>query len=94
MKKHVQSGLVVLVIAMVGVATNASAQEQSRAEVTQDLAQQVAHLKQQSDGSEGPAMSGSSDSGKPMKTADAVRSHGGMDACVGPAGFCTPYFGS
>ena len=70
-----------LVMAMVGIAANASAQEKSRVEV----AQQVAHQKQQTGSSEGSAMSGSSDSG---------RLHQSMDACVGPAGFCTPYFGS
>ena len=111
MNKHLQTGLAVLVMAMIGVATNASAQEKSRAEVTQELvqaennglrfvtdtsypevnpifAQQVAHLKQQKqqgDSSEGSAMSGSSDSG---------HAHRSMNACVGPAGFCTPYFGS
>jgi len=117
MKKYMQSGLTVLVMAMVGVATNASAQEKSRAEVTQELVQaennglrfvtdtsypevnpifvqQVAHLKQQRDNSMGSPMSGSSDSGKPMKSAGLGRTRGSMDACVGPAGFCTPYFGS
>jgi hypothetical protein len=53
--------------------------------------QQVARLKMQHSGS-GPVTAGSSDAGHksqvPMKNSHA------KDDCVGPPGFCNPYFGS
>lgn len=55
--------------------------------------QQVAHQKAQTSG-EGAAMSGSTVAGQ--RTAPSSTRSAGTDsaACVGPAGFCTPYFGS
>jgi hypothetical protein len=61
-------------------------------DVSPIFTQQVAHLKMQTSG-EGAAMSGSTAAGQrtssPMHSAAADTT-----ACVGPAGFCTPYFGS
>ena len=52
---------------------------------------QVAHLKMLHSGS-GPATSGASDAGR--KTEAPTDSSHAKDDCVGPAGFCNPYFGS
>lgn len=52
---------------------------------------QVAHLKMLHSGS-GPATSSASDAGR-KTTAPMDDSHA-KDDCVGPAGFCNPYFGS
>src|SRR5689334_3146240 len=52
---------------------------------------QVAHLKMLHSGS-GPATSGASDAGR--KTKAPTDSSHAKDDCVGPAGFCNPYFGS
>jgi 4-diphosphocytidyl-2C-methyl-D-erythritol kinase len=53
---------------------------------------QVEHLKMLHSGS-GPATSGASDAGrKPEAPMDSGRH--AKDDCVGPAGFCNPYFGS
>jgi hypothetical protein len=59
-------------------------------EVNPIFAQQVAHLRQQENAGVGSDMSGTSSSGArvAMSAGTAARS------CVGPAGFCTPYFGS
>ena len=87
MKKPIVISLSMIVLAMAGVASSASAQEKTSAEVRQELIQaennglnfvtdtsypdvdpiyavQLAHLKQQSNSGSGPAMTGSSESGK------------------------------
>jgi Domain of unknown function (DUF4148) len=116
MKYQFAAVLSMLVIASVGVVSNASAQENTRAEVRQELvqadnngprfvtdtsylavnpifAQQVARLQASTSG-EGPVISGLSAAGK-RSTNDFSRVAGrNMNTCVGPADFCTPYFGS
>ena len=53
---------------------------------------QVEHQKMLHSGS-GPATSGASDAGRKTDVPMDSSSHG-KDDCVGPAGFCNPYFGS
>lgn len=63
-------------------------------EINPIFSQQVARLKMNTSG-EGPAMSGSTAAGhRASSKAPAQASITAMTACVGPAGFCTPYFGS
>ncbi|MDE1184249.1 DUF4148 domain-containing protein [Paraburkholderia sp.] len=57
------------------------------------FAQQVARLQQQNQSGEGPAMSGSSAAGKRVADSAPHASNGNTE-CVGPAGFCVPFFGS
>jgi hypothetical protein len=57
-------------------------------DVNPGFTQQVARLKQSKSG-EGPMTSGSSAAGTRSTTNSKD-----MASCVGPAGFCTPYFGS
>jgi Na+-translocating ferredoxin:NAD+ oxidoreductase RnfG subunit len=108
MNKMIHAGLTMAVIALAGVVTNASAQEKTRAEVRQELiqaenngsrfvtdssypdinpifVQQAARVRAQHSGDSdvGAAMVGSSETG-----------HTSSMACVGPEGFCKPYFGS
>jgi hypothetical protein len=58
------------------------------------FAQQVAHLKQQNDSGMGTDMSGSSASGRGKSADVAGSANNPPAACVGPAAFCKPYFGS
>lgn len=60
------------------------------------FAQQVAHLKQQNESGMGPETSGSSAAGHREVTAGAgiAQGHMATPPCVGPASFCTTYFGS
>jgi hypothetical protein len=59
------------------------------------FSQQAARLKMSTSG-EGPAMSGSTAAGHRASSSNTPvhASSAAMTACVGPAGFCTPYFGS
>jgi hypothetical protein len=57
------------------------------------FSQQAARLKMSTSG-EGPAMSGSTAAGHRVSSSPVHASSAAMTACVGPAGFCTPYFGS
>jgi Domain of unknown function (DUF4148) len=59
------------------------------------FSQQAARLKMNTSG-EGPVMSGSSAAGHRAAAANtSVQASSAATAtCVGPAGFCTPYFGS
>ncbi|HEY1999283.1 DUF4148 domain-containing protein [Paraburkholderia sp.] len=59
-------------------------------EVNPIFAQQVAHLKQQDNPAVGSDMSGSAQSGK--RSGMAGKPSG--TSCVGPASFCSVYFGS
>ncbi|MGF6597974.1 hypothetical protein P3T23_002691 [Paraburkholderia sp. GAS448] len=109
--------LSMFLLASAGIATSASAQEKTRAEVRQELiqaenngsrfvtetsypdvnpvfVQQAAHQKQQNDSGYGSGMSGSSAAGQRVATRVAGNTGSPATACVGPAGFCTPYFGS
>jgi hypothetical protein len=112
MNKRLALALSFIAFASAGLATSASAQEKTRAEVRQELIQaenngsryvtdtsypavnpifeqQVARLKASAGGvgAETGATSAAGPAGKPMST---MPTH----ACVGPAGFCTLYFGS
>jgi hypothetical protein len=59
------------------------------------FSQQVARLKMNTSG-DGPAMSGSTEAGHRASSSNTPvqPSTAATTACVGPAGFCTPYFGS
>jgi hypothetical protein len=110
MKLKLAMTLSMVLLASAGAVTQASAQEKTRAEVRQELvqaeangsrfvtdtsypeinpifAQQVARLKMSTSG-EGSATSGSTAAGHRVSSSAATT------ACVGPAEFCTPYFGS
>jgi hypothetical protein len=114
MKATTLIALSAALFASAGIATSASAQEKTSAEVRQELIQaeaqglrfvtdtsypevnpifeqQVARLQLQNGGT-GASMEGSSAAGKPA-TATAA-STAPAASCVGPAGFCSPYFGS
>jgi hypothetical protein len=118
MNKRYVLGLSMMLLASAGIASTASAQEKTRAEVRQELiqaennglrfvtnasypdvspvfAQQVAQLREPSESGTGADMSGSSAAGKREAAGKAStgESHAAIPACVGPAGFCTPYFG-
>jgi Domain of unknown function (DUF4148) len=116
MNKRFAIALSMVFLATAGVATGASAQEKSRAEVRQELVQaendgsnfvsnasypdvspifqqQVAHRQQQNVDSVGGSMTGSTASGAPVKPSRPT-GRDALAACVGPVGFCTPYFGS
>ncbi|MHB9841887.1 DUF4148 domain-containing protein [Paraburkholderia terrae] len=54
--------------------------------------QQVARLQSQTDSSSGAPMGGSSAAGN--AAVSAIGSSAAPSACVGPLGFCSPYFGS
>jgi hypothetical protein len=58
------------------------------------FAQQVARLRQQNDSGMGADMSGSSATGRGRSADVAGGANNPPTACVGPAGFCKPYFGS
>lgn len=100
---------IALCFSSVVAATTASAQEKTRAEVRQELIdaenngsrlvadasypdvsrvyqQQVAQLAETHDTGNGPGTGNAGSSASGSNTA--------KDDCVGPAGFCTPYFGS
>jgi hypothetical protein len=63
-------------------------------EINPIFAQQVARLKMNTSG-EGSAMSGSTAAGHRVLSSTATHaSSAATTACVGPAEFCTPYFGS
>ena len=62
-------------------------------EISPIFAQQAARLKMNTSG-EGPAMSGSTAAGQRSSSTPARSAGAAMPACVGPASFCTPYFGS
>ncbi|MGF6851381.1 DUF4148 domain-containing protein [Paraburkholderia sp. CI3] len=59
-------------------------------EVSPIFAQQAAQLQQRHESGTGSSMSGTS----AMGTGVAGNAGGTQPACVGPMGFCTPYFGS
>ena len=107
--------LSIALFATAGIATSASAQEKSRAEVRQELIQaennglrfvtdtsypavnpiyeqQVARLQRQAESGSGAPMGGSSAAGHAAVA--PIGSSAAPSSCVGPAGFCTPYFGS
>ncbi|WP_206998379.1 DUF4148 domain-containing protein [Trinickia mobilis] len=112
MNKRLVVAFSMVFLASAGVATSASAQEKTRAEVRQELIQaenngsrlvtdtsypdinpifaQQAARAQQRESSVGPEMSGSSAAGVAGKTA----TQRGGSSCVGPASYCTIYFGS
>jgi hypothetical protein len=106
MNKIISAGISIALIVGAGVATQASAQELTRAEVRQQLiqaenngsrlvtetsypdvspvfAQQAARGQALSQSGTGTGTAGTSASG-----------YRAAPACVGPASFCTPYFGS
>jgi hypothetical protein len=58
------------------------------------FAQQVARLKLENESGMGADMSGSSASGRGRSADVAGVANNPSAACVGPAGFCKPYFGS
>lgn len=63
-------------------------------DVSPGSAEQVARQKQEAGGA-GPGMSGSSDAGSARAGAHmATMGQRTRDTCVGPAGFCVPYFGN
>ncbi|TDN63348.1 DUF4148 domain-containing protein [Paraburkholderia sp. BL10I2N1] len=109
--------LSMILLATAGIATSASAQEKTRAEIRQELiqaenngsrfvtdtsypdvnpifVQEAAYLKQRNDSGDGTGMSGSSAAGQRVTTRVAGNTGSPAAACVGRAGFCTPYFGS
>ena len=113
MNKRIAIALSVAFLATAGIASSASAQEKTRAEVRQELIQaennglrfvtdtsypevnpifekQVARLKQKSESGFGADMKGASAAGK----AGVAAAGAGASSCVGPAAYCTPYFGS
>src|SRR5258708_2501613 len=59
-------------------------------EINPIFEQQTARLEQQSESGVGADMTGSSATG----TTHLVNDHPAAQTCVGPVGFCTPYFGS
>jgi predicted lipid-binding transport protein (Tim44 family) len=62
-------------------------------EINPIFSQQTARMTVNTSG-EGPAMSGSTAAGQRASTTPVHAAGAAMTACVGPAGFCTPYFGS
>ncbi|MFM0280838.1 protein of unknown function [Burkholderia sp. GAS332] len=62
-------------------------------EINPIFSQQAARMKVSMSG-EGPAMSGSTAAGQRSSNTPTHSAGAAMTACVGPAGFCTPYFGS
>ncbi|CAB3783566.1 hypothetical protein LMG28688_01673 [Paraburkholderia caffeinitolerans] len=89
MKKYLVLGLSVAVLASASVATNTFAQEKTDAEVRQDSGHQVARNQQNASGV-GAEMSGSGASG----VAGPSGAGKAEPNCVGPASFCTLFFGS
>lgn len=62
-------------------------------EINPIFSQQAARLKMSTSG-EGPAMSGSTAAGQRSSTTPTHSADAAMTPCVGPASFCSPYFGS
>jgi hypothetical protein len=116
MKATTLIALSAALFASAGIATSASAQEKTHAEVRLELIQaeaqglrfvtdtsypevnpifeqQVARLQLQNGGT-GASMEGSSAAGKPATATATAASTAPAASCVGPAGFCSPYFGS
>ena len=56
--------------------------------------QQAARMKQQASADVGGTVAGSSDSGAAHTTAPSHTNKAHSTDCVGPAGFCVPYFGN
>ena len=119
MNKYYVFGLSMMLLASAGIASNASAQEKTRAEVRQELiqaendglrfitdtsypevnpifAQQVARMKQKTStvANAGDAVSSAAAQRAAQTTTDMAKIGSDSEACVGPVGFCMPYFGS
>ena len=96
MKKQCVLTLSMVLLVSAVTASGASAQERTPTEVTPIVALQVAQLNQHRDDDMGAGMSGSSAAGQREATGKTGFGQGNpaMAACVGPASFCTPYFGS
>jgi hypothetical protein len=55
---------------------------------------QVARMQKQSDSGVGGAIAGAGETGHSVKSRSSIGAPSTSPACVGPASFCSPYFGS
>ena len=86
MNKHFTLGLCAILFAAAGAVTTASAQEATQPTDSHQVSQNASGF--------GSDVAGSTAAGTHTAKHKFGRNRTGSDECVGPAGFCTPFFGN